>query len=261
MDVHTQYASDYIVRCVGVLKSSGADNVGGPARTSADTFWGRAIAAAYHSNFACGGASFHDPEFEGYVDTVTYGCWWRTIFSRIGLFDETLVRNQDDEFNLRLVRGGGKIWQSPSIVSWYSPRSNLSALFRQYSQYGFWKVSVIRKHRLPASWRHLVPGAFVFYAVGGLLVAWVANCLGYPSVGQWSFAIWLTGVILYLLSCLGASARTAAAFGWDLFPALPAVFATYHISYGLGFLAGVTNMCRIGGVSKALERTLSQVKR
>ena len=72
-----------------------------------------------------------------------------------GIFDEHLVRNQDDEFNLRLIRAGGKIWQSPDIVSWYSPRATLKALFVQYFQYGFWKAAVIRKHKLPGSWRHL----------------------------------------------------------------------------------------------------------
>jgi len=94
----------------------------------------RAVAAAYHSPFSTGGAKFHDVEFEGWVDTVTYGCWHREVFDRVGIFDEQLVRNQDDEFNLRLIRSGGTIWQSPRIVSWYRPRGSFSTLFRQYFQ-------------------------------------------------------------------------------------------------------------------------------
>ena len=103
--------------------------------------------------------------YEGRLDTVYLGCWPREVFERIGLFDEELVRNQDDEFNLRLARAGGKIWQSPRIKSWYTPRGSLGDLFRQQMQYGYWKVRVIQKHRLPASIRHLVPGLFVVSVV------------------------------------------------------------------------------------------------
>src|SRR3954469_3177906 len=120
MDAHTRYAPDYCVLCLETLESKGADNVGGPARTNATGIHARAVAAAYHSPF-CTGARFHDVNYEGWVDTVTYGCWRKSTFDRIGLFDENLVRNQDDELNLRLIRAGGKIWQNPRIMSWYSP--------------------------------------------------------------------------------------------------------------------------------------------
>src|ERR1043166_4540670 len=161
IDAHTEYAPDYVRSCVATLEATGADNVGGPARTKAHAFIEKAVAAAYHSPFAVGGAKFHNVEYEGFVDTVTYGCWPRGTFEKFGLFDEELARNQDDEHNLRIARGGGKIYQSPKIKSWYRPRGSLMALFRQYMQYGYWKVRVIEKHKLPASPRHLVPGAFV----------------------------------------------------------------------------------------------------
>ena len=151
MDAHSEYAPDYIRRCLEVLNETSADNVGGPALTRADGYLGRAIALAYHCAFSCGGAKFHDVEYEGYVDTVPYGCWRKSTLERIGLFDENLSRNQDDELNLRLISSGGRIWQSPRIASWYRPRATLTALFRQYFQYGFWKVSVIRKHTKPGS--------------------------------------------------------------------------------------------------------------
>jgi succinoglycan biosynthesis protein ExoA len=119
MDAHTRYAPDYCKICLETLQRTGADNVGGPARTNASGKYARAVAAAYHSRF-CTGARFHDPSYEGWVDTVTYGCWRKSTLERIGLFDETLVRNQDDELNLRLIRAGGRIWQNPRIMSWYS---------------------------------------------------------------------------------------------------------------------------------------------
>jgi len=126
MDAHTEYASDYVRACVLALEQSGAQNVGGPARTKANGWMARAIAAAYHSHFACGGARFHDDAYEGYVDTVPYGCWRRTTLDRLGPFDESLVRNQDDEYNLRLVRAGGRIWQSPRIVAIIRARRSLA---------------------------------------------------------------------------------------------------------------------------------------
>ena len=171
MDTHTEYATDYVRKCVRTLETTKACNVGGPARTKADGLCPRAIQAAYHSRFSSGGARFHDEHYSGYVDTVPYGCWRKETLIRLGLFDEQLVRNQDDELNLRLIRDGGKIWQASDIVSWYHPRSTLSSLFRQYFQYGFWKVLVIRKHRLPASWRHLIPGIFMFVNIMLFLAA------------------------------------------------------------------------------------------
>ena len=161
MDAHTEYATNYICQCLAVLQETGAANVGGPWIAKGKGLLGRAIAAAFQSPFAIGGAKGHDPGYEGLLDTVYLGCWPRELFDRIGFFDEELVRNQDDEFNLRLTRAGEKIWQSPRIRSWYTPRESLSALFRQYLQYGYWKVRVMQKHRMPASVRHLIPGFFV----------------------------------------------------------------------------------------------------
>jgi succinoglycan biosynthesis protein ExoA len=230
MDVHTRYARDYVCACWTVLHQSGADNVGGPARTEATNYIQAAICAAYHSPFSVGGARFHNVQYEGYVDTVTYGCWRRQVFDRIGFFDEDLVRNQDDEFNLRLTRAGGKIWQSPRIRSWYQPRPSLHALFRQYMQYGYWKVRVIRKHKIPASWRHVVPGSFVF----SLLVLSIASA--WSSLAMWA---WTILACTYAVCNLAASLITASRGGWKLLPILPLVFACYHFGYGFGFLSGV----------------------
>jgi succinoglycan biosynthesis protein ExoA len=169
MDAHTEYAPSYIRTCLQVMKETNADNVGGPASTRAEGYLAQAIAHSFHSKFVSGGARFHDVLYEGYADTVTYGCWRKSTLLRVGLFDEGLYRSQDDELNLRIISSGGKIWQSPRITSWYRPRATLAALFRQYFQYGFWKVAVIRKHGKPASWRNLVPGASILIGVVLLL--------------------------------------------------------------------------------------------
>jgi succinoglycan biosynthesis protein ExoA len=242
MDAHTEYAPDYIRQCVAVLEESGADNVGGPARTKAEGYLPRAIAAAYHSRFSSGGAKFREEDYEGDVDSVTYGCWRKSTLERLGLFDEALVRNQDDELNLRLVRSGGKIWQSRAIVSWYRPRTTLSSLFRQYFQYGFWKIAVIRKHQLPASWRHLVPGTFVLVnliLILAIIGAWTAAWRPVFKFSLAALAALAALDVAYLAACLVAALAVARRNDWRLFPILPVVFAAFHFSYGIGFLLGL----------------------
>jgi hypothetical protein len=155
------------------------------------------------------------------------------VFERIGFFDEELARNEDDEFNLRLQRAGGLIWQSPRIHSWYHPRTSLQALWRQYGQYGYWKVRVIQKHRMPASVRHLVPAAFVVTMLTLPLLA-----LRWPGVWR----LWGGLGLLYIVGTLAASVATAGRCGWTLWPVLPAVFACYHLGYGYGFLRGLWDL-------------------
>ena len=239
MDAHTWYAPDYVRLCVATLRRTGAANVGGPARTRAQSSRERAFSAAYHSPFSTGGARFHNERYEGWVDTVTYGCWYKTTLDELGLFDEMLVRNQDDELNLRLVRSGGRIWQNPKIVSRYSPRYTIADLFQQYFQYGFWKVAVIKKHRLPASVRHLVPIAFILINIVLLAAALFALLFGAPAQAGNFVAFWLLVAATYVTGILLVSVLTARRAGWDTLRYLPVIFATYHVSYGLGFLSGL----------------------
>jgi succinoglycan biosynthesis protein ExoA len=229
MDVHADYAKDYVAQCVAVLNETKADNVGGPAQTRSTGYIQKAISAAYHSPFACGGARFHDVTYQGPVDTVTFGCWRKDVLQKIGLFDEELVRNQDDELNLRLIRAGGKIFQSPKIRCWYEPRVSLLALASQYFQYGYWKVRVIRKHGSPAALRHLVPAAFV----GTLFLLSIASFFAVPA--EYALAVVLG---LYIFANLVASLAICSG-KLQLLPVMPIVLATYHFSYGLGFLAAM----------------------
>ena len=232
MDAHTRYAPDYIRQCVQALEETGADNVGGPWVACGRGRVGQAFAAAFQSSLASGGARAHDPSYSGSVDTVYLGCWRREIFDRVGLFDEELVRNQDDEFNLRLVRSGCKIWQSVKIKSWYYPRETLRHLFAQYVQYGYWKARVLQKHRQPASIRHLVPAGFVL-----TLALLAILSIFWPVV----FPIWLGLLTVYVIIILIVSCVVASAAGWKLFPVLPLIFWTFHFAYGWGFLSGLLN--------------------
>jgi succinoglycan biosynthesis protein ExoA len=230
MGAHSLYASDYLSTSLQVSLETGADNVGGSMACRGKTWLQQAIAAAHHSPFSVGGARWHDVSYEGLADTVFGGFYRREVFRRIGRFDESLLRNQDDELNFRLVLAGGKIWHSPSIRSSYRPRANLGALFRQYLQYGYWKVAVIKKHHRPASLRHLVPGAFVLTLAILPLLAVLSGSLIF---------LWLALLAAYAAANLGASFVTAARNGWRFLPVLPLVFGCYHFGYGIGFLHGV----------------------
>jgi len=236
MDLHTTYALDYIAQCVEALEASRADNVGGPWRAVADSGRStqRAIAAAFQSRWLAGGARSRQLDFNGPVDTVYLGCWPRQTFERFGGFDEQLVRNQDDEHNLRITLGGGRIWQSSAIVSGYRPRGSLGALFRQYLQYGYWKPFVMRKHGRPASVRHVLPG---------LLLLLVCALLVGTSLGVSAWPLWgLAGT--YGAFLLLAATRIAAAHSWRLWWRLPLVIAAYHTAYGLGSLMGWFDVSR-----------------
>lgn len=236
MDVHTVYADDYVRRCLEALAETGADNVGGPWRAAA--LPGRtvqaAVAAAFQSRWLAGGARSRQLDHSGWVDTVYLGCWPRATFERFGGFDEQLVRNQDDEHNLRITRGGGRIWQSAAIRSTYHPRAAVGAVFRQYLQYGYWKPFVMRKHGQAASVRQLVPGAFVATCLAGL-PAWAA---GLPA---WAA---LAAPAAYAVLVLTASTAIAAREGWRLWPWLPGVIGSYHLAYGLGTLIGWIDVLR-----------------
>jgi len=236
MDAHTLYAPDYVKQCVRILEETQADNVGGPHRATGDSYIQRAVAAVHHSAFGVGGALSHRVDYQGYVDTVIYGCWRKETLLKIGLFDESFVRNQDDELNLRITRAGGKIYQSPQIKSWYQTRSSLWEVFRQYRQYGYWKVAVIRKHYFPASWRHLAPGGF--------LLALIVDLLLNPFFKGAIIPFWVM-LGLYLAVTLVVSVATAWKTQGSLLPILPLTFAFFHFGYGVGFLHGLVDFALV----------------
>ncbi|MFC1584258.1 glycosyltransferase family 2 protein [Fibrobacterota bacterium] len=230
MDAHTSYATDYIRKCVEYLDRGVADNVGGPMRPVWESLLGQAVGIATSSSFGIGNARFHFPEHRGYVDTVYLGAYKKEVFEKIGLFDEELVRNQDDELNFRLVKNGGKIYLAPDIRSFYHPRSSFTSLWRQYFEYGFWKVRVIQKHGVPASWRHTVPGAFVTSLLFSLAMSpWSSGAL----------FVFTTIISAYTLACLAATGFASWNKEKKLILVLPLVFFVLHFSYGFGFLSGI----------------------
>ena len=247
LDVHTTYAEDYVQRCVEALDASGATCVGGPWRPWVGEGRATAIALAWASPFGSGGAPSRRVEHRGPVDTVYLGAWRRAELLRLGGFDEALLRTEDDDLSLRIVRGGGVVWQEPAIRSWYRPRGTFTALAAQMYQYGYWKVPLIRKHRLPASPRHLVPGLFVL----GL----VALALG----GLWDTRLAVAAVALLALHAgVALAAAGTLVRPWQS-PArwVGIAWATVcmHGAYGAGFLHGVIDaVVRRGRAGRAATR-------
>jgi len=239
MDVHTEYAPDYVAECLVALHLTGADNVGGPWRAVADPEGGptqAAVAAAFQSRWVAGGALSRQLDYDGLADTVYLGAWPRQVFERFGGFDETLVRNQDDEHNLRIVKGGGKVWQESRIRSSYRPRATLGQVFRQYLQYGYWKPFVMKKHGQPARLRQLVPALFIVVLA---LVALMA-------VVGWRFWPLATLLVAYASAVGAMSVAVLREAPQPLKVALrvPAVIAAYHVAYGIGSIVGAFDVLR-----------------
>lgn len=257
MDVHTEYAPDYVRSCLEVLRETNAENVGGAARTRAGGYLAQAISFGFHSSFATGGAKYRDPQHEGEVTSVPYGCWRKSMLEFVGLFDGELVRGQDDELNCRITSCGGRIWQSRKIVSWYHPRTTLPALFRQFFQNGFWKVAVIRKlGRLP-SLRNLVPGLALFLGILLPLGAAGASLGGSNGGRNVLLAAWLALAATYVALSLTESVAVAKRNGWIFCPILPVVFATYQMAYGLGFLTGIFARPATSGRPNSVRKVLT----
>lgn len=230
VDGHTIIEPNYVRECVDALRRTGADNVGGRMDPVSEGVFGRATALVTQSRFGVGGARFHYSDREEWVDTVYMGAWPRAVFQRIGLFDEEQVRNQDDEFNYRLREHGGKILLTPRIQSRYYNRSTLRSLWRQYFQYGYWKVRVMQKHAGQMRPRQFAPPLFVASLGIALLLA--------PISATWGQVL---GVIVASYASANLLASLIVGFGQPLREALllPVAFATLHVSYGLGFLVGL----------------------
>jgi len=240
---HSAVPPDYVRRCAQRLVELDADCVGGALETVGEGYVGGAVALAMSSRFGVGTASFRTAGREAEpreTDTVAFGLYRREVFERIGGFDEELVRNQDDEFNVRLTQSGGKIWLDPSIRSLYYSRAALDSLWKQYFQYGYYKIRLIQKRGAVPSWRHVVPASFLLALIAGLVATLIT---GNPL---WS------GLVLgpYLAASAGASARIALQSGASYLPLLPLVFLTLHLGYGCGFLAGIF---RFGVIERGLE--------
>ena len=231
LDCHSRYPADYLRRCAELSEQTGAWNVGGRLVPTGTTPTERAVACAMDSPF--GGIGWTRAAADGPVstDTVTFGAFRPEAFEHAGFFDETLVRNQDDEFNLRLRRAGGQIMLDPDITVMYRPRGSIGRVWRQYYEYGLWKVPVMLKHRRVLTMRSVAPLGFV-----------LTTLLLFAVAGRFPFA---RRLLLLQWSAYGAAgvafaARSVSEHGesWDLMPRVVAAFPAFHLGHGSGQAVG-----------------------
>lgn len=231
LGAHSELYPDYVSRCIEAF--SLGENIGctgGIIENEYENETSEIIGKAMSSNFGVGNAHFRTGNKEGYVDTVAFGAYKREVFENIGYFDEELIRNQDDEFNYRVIKAGYKIYLYNKIRCKYFVRASYKKLFKQYEQYGYWKVYVNKKHNALTTIRQIVPLFFVLYFLLGpfLLI-----------FGTLYFVLYILGIFLYFiaafLSAFKLSANVNQAAG------IVKTFFILHFSYGWGYLKGIVD--------------------
>ncbi len=231
VDARAVLEPDYLSTGVRLLQETGADNVGGPRTAVAATFRGRLLGLVLESRFGMGGAARHYRERElRAVDTVYLGIYPRRTLEAIGLYEEELVRDQDDELNFRLRARGGRILISPALRTGYLTLPSLRRFVGQNFLYGLWKVRVFQKHPGMMSARHFVPPLFALGLVAGVPLA-LASRAAALALG--------VAMSAYGVGAVGASVALSRRVGWRYAPALPPTFFLLHLAWGLGFLAGL----------------------
>lgn len=224
MGAHALYPPGFFVNGLKYLDAGECDVVGGPLLQEGKTDTGKAIAYAMSSKFGVGGTEFRTMKKKMYVDSVAFAIYKKEIFDKIGLLDEELVRNQDDELHYRMNAAGYRILMVPEMQCVYYVRNSLSSLYSQYYQYGLYKPLVLKKVKQGTRFRHLVPALFCLY-ICSLPLAFF-TCL------------WLLPLVLYMLLIVFIT-MCASHLSFRQKCLAMAAFPTLHFSYGFGFLRGL----------------------
>ncbi len=248
LGAHAELEKDYIVKAVELLNNNDAIAcVGGVLLNISENSTTEVISAAMSSVFGVGSAHFRTGLNEGFVDTVAFGMYRRQVFDAVGLFDEELIRNQDDEFNFRLIKSGFRIFLSRQLRARYYVRTSWKKLIRQFYQYGYWKVYVNRKHRTITTVRQLVPFMFVLY----LLLLFC--CLIFlPQF--WYLAIMPLNLYLLIAFIISFGYYTNIADNIRLI----ITFLLMHVSYGWGYAVGIFDFYIL---NKSMQKTDEKLSR
>lgn len=246
-DVRCVHPENYLCELIELSEQSNADNVGAVLEPEGKTYVQKSIATAYKSPLSMGSALRDRGDFTGETDAVYGGCFKRDRLLEIGMYDEEMIKNEDDELSFRLREKGGKVIQTGRVKVKYFPRKNFLHLFKQFMQYGYWKVPVLKKHPTQASLRHLAPTSLV---VGFLVLAFAAIFNQYARVG-----LGLCVISYFLILCL-ESVRLSYKKDMKLFPLIAFSMAIIHIGYGVGFLIGI--FCSLFNVKPKWFETLTR---
>jgi glycosyltransferase involved in cell wall biosynthesis len=230
LDAHSAPQPDYVERCVRALSAGLGDNVGGiwQVKPGSAGWMAQAIAAAGVHPLAVGDARYRLGGAAQAVDTVPFGAFKRGLIDRVGKFDESLLSNEDYEFNVRIRQAGGVVWFDPHIQSAYYARSTLVELLRQYWRYGFWKGRMLRRYPETIRWRQFLPPVFVLS-----LLALAFAALWLPAA-RWLLAVELVVYLLVLL--LAGIVEAWRRRNVALIIGLPLAIAGMHFSWGSALL-------------------------
>jgi len=236
LDAHSVPASDYIERCVTLLKQGVAENVGGVwlIHPGKNDWVGRSIAAAASHPIGVGDAGYRHSNRAGYVDTVPFGAYRKAYIVSLGTYNENLLANEDYELNVRIKKTGGRVYLDPAIQCVYFSRPTLSALAKQYWRYGYWKAKMIRIYPDTVRWRQALPPLYILGLLGLLFLS---------LADQFFFWIFLGIIGLYSLILVSASLKIALSKRDGAFiMGVPLAIAIMHHSWGSGFLFSLLNL-------------------
>ena len=235
LDAHSKPYPEYIENSVKALDEGRGDNVGGvwEIHPGADTRIAKSIAVAAAHPLGVGDAMYRHAKYAAEVDTVPFGAFKRELIERVGKFDETLLTNEDYEFNTRIRKAGGRIWLDPSIRSIYFARSTLLELAKQYWRYGYWKWRMLRQYPDTLRWRQALPPLFVLSLLGLMILSIFVPFVWLALAGE---------LFAYLSIMLLAGVRSAMYRG-NLFLVigLPLAIPVMHIAWGSGLLWSILN--------------------
>ncbi|GAB4083726.1 hypothetical protein GCM10028784_03560 [Myceligenerans cantabricum] len=232
VDGHSHIASDYVSRVAGVLRSSGAANVGGIMVPEGRTSFEKAVATAMSSPLGIGSAPFHTGGEAGPADSVYLGAFRRDALEDVGLYDEEFLRAQDWELNYRLRHAGHTVWFDPTLRVGYRPRGSWKQLATQFFRSGRWRNHVMRQYPDTASVRYLAPPA----AVCGIAAGVAAGVVGAFTTPWLLWGLAVPGG--YVLGVAAGSLGAGRALPARARVLLPGVLAAMHMSWGTGFLRG-----------------------
>lgn len=233
LDAHVSYEKHYIERCIKHLETMPeVGDVGGICETKVRRpgILSESIAVLCQSKFGIGGAAFRVGASAGYVDTVPFGAFPRNVINEVGGMREDLARAEDNEYVSRIRRAGYKVYLDPDIISTYYARDTFTGIIKQMYANGKSIGQLFYVDRSAIGLRHFVPLAFVL----GLLFSFCGTFIWFPI-----FYLLLTVIGLYSIVNILATCLECKKHGWKYIVALPILFMSVHISYGVGTIFGL----------------------